>query len=70
METIENHIELNRKILENPTTSPQHRRHIEDELKHLEEYQKNHPEDHHDPTTLEIYCEENPDADECKIYEN
>jgi hypothetical protein len=69
MENIETHINVDKQILEDPTTSPQQRRHIEGELEQLERYQKNHPEDHHDPTGLELYCEDNPDAIECKIYE-
>ena len=25
--------------------------------------------DHHDPTALELFCEVEPDADECRIYD-
>jgi hypothetical protein len=75
MENIESHIEKDRKILDNPQTSPQQRRHIESELEELETYVKNHKEDieagdHHDPTPLELYCDSNPEADECRIYED
>ena len=75
MESIEKHIERDKKILENPTTSPQQRRHIETELQELELYQKNHQKeieagDHHDPTALELFCEVEPDADECRVYED
>lgn len=70
MENIKQHIEKDKKILEDPTTSPQARRHVEEELKALQEYHNTHPEDDHDPTSLELYCEINPDADECRIYEN
>ena len=70
MESIEKHIEKDKDILQNPTTSPQQRRHIEQELYELEIYQHNHPEDHHDPTALELFCEVEPDADECRIYED
>lgn len=70
MDNIKQHIEYDKSILDNPTISPQKRRHIQDELKSLERYQKNHPEDEHDPSSLEMYCDENPEADECKIYEN
>lgn len=69
MENIEAHIKVDKEILEDPTTSPQQRRHVEGELEQLERYQKNHPDDHHDPSGLELYCEDNPDAVECKIYE-
>ena len=75
MENIEKHIEVDKQILENPTTSPQQRRHIEGELHELEVYAENHKKeiaagDHHDPTALELYCEMEPDADECRIYED
>lgn len=75
MENIESHIEKDRKILDNPQTSPQQRRHIEGELGELETYVKNHKAeieagDHHDPTPLELYCDSNPEADECRIYED
>ena len=75
MESIEKHIEKDREILENPTISPQQRRHVESELEELEAYAENHKEDieagdHHDPTPLEMYCDANPDADECRIYED
>ena len=55
---IETHIEKDKKILEDPTISPQMRRHTADELEHLERYHKEHPEDHHDPTAFEMYCDE------------
>lgn len=70
MENIEQHIEHDRKILDDPTVSPQSRRHAEDELKSLERWAERHPEDRHDPTPFEIYCDENPEALECRIYED
>ena len=75
MESIEKHIAADKEILENPTTSPQQRRHIEGELEELELYVKNHKKeieagDHHDPTALELFCEVEPDADECRVYED
>ena len=45
MENIEAHIEADKKILEDPTTSPQQRRHIEEELHELEVYVENHKEE-------------------------
>jgi hypothetical protein len=68
--TITNHIEKDRKILDDPTISSQSRRHIEGELESLERYHERHPEDLHDPTALELFCDENPDASECRIYED
>ena len=75
MESVEKHIEVDKQILEDPTTSPQQRRHIECELTELNVYVENHKKDieagdHHDPTPLELYCEMEPDADECRVYED
>jgi hypothetical protein len=75
MESIEKHIEKDKEILDNATTSPQMRRHIEGELHELEDYVENHKEeieagDHHDPTPLELYCETNPSEQECLVYED
>jgi hypothetical protein len=65
MESIEKHIEKDKKILEDPTTNPQMRRHIEGELHELEEYVE-----HHDPTFLELYCDQNPSEPECLVYDD
>lgn len=70
MENIEAHIEQDKKILDNPQTSPQARRHTQEELAALEAYKERHPEDNHDPTALELYCDENPEALECRVYED
>ena len=75
MESIEKHIEKDKEILDNATTSPQMRRHIEGELHELEDYVEHHKEeieagDHHDPTPLELYCETNPSEQECLVYED
>lgn len=70
MENIEAHIEADREELANPQLSPQRRRHIEGELEELKAYAERHPEDHHDPTPLELYCDTNPDALECRVYED
>ena len=75
MESIEKHIKVDEEILANPTTSPQQRRHIEGELEELNVYAENHKKeiaagDHHDPTALELYCEMEPEADECRIYDD
>jgi len=70
MENIEQHIEADREELSNPQLSPQRRRHLEGELEELEAYHENHPDDTHDPTPLELYCDANPNALECRIYED
>ena len=68
--SIQQHINEDKDILDNSTLSPQMRRHIEDELDHLKKYQANHPDEDYDPTPLELFCDENPDAEECRIYED
>ena len=70
MSTLDDHIERDKKILDDPLTSSQSRRHIEDELESLKRYKNNHPHAVHDPTPLELYCDENPEALECRIYED
>ena len=70
MENIDNHIKRDKEILSDPTVSPQMRRHIEGELVDLETYRSNHPEDTHDPTPLELYCDSNPGALECRVYDD
>ena len=75
MDSIEQHIEADKKILDDPQTSPQARRHTEEELAALEAYAERHKEeieagDHHDPTALELYCEVEPSAPECKTHDN
>ena len=68
--SIEDHIQQERDLLQDPTLSPQMRRHTADELEQLEAYHEHHPEDHHDPTALELYCDANPDALECRVYDD
>ena len=75
MDSIEQHIQKDKDILQDPTTSPQQRRHIEGELHDLEEYAEHHKAeieagDHHDPTPLELYCDANPSEPECLIYDD
>jgi len=70
MENIQKHIEHDKKILDDPMSSSQSRRHVEEELESLERYQQRHPEDDHDPSPLELFCDENPGALECKIHDN
>ena len=51
-------------------TSSQRRRHLQNELESLKKYKENHPNEDHDPTSLELFCDENPDSLECRIYED
>jgi hypothetical protein len=68
--TLQQHINDDRDELDNPNTSGQRRRHLEDELDSLEKYQVSHPDEDHDPTPLELYCDTHPDSLECRIYED
>jgi hypothetical protein len=70
MDNIDQHIQRDIDLLNNPTSSPQARRHAEEELEALNLYKERHPGDSHDPTSLELYCDLNPDAPECRIYED
>lgn len=68
--TLQQHINDDRDELDNPNTSSQRRRHLEDELDSLEKYQVNHPDEDYDPTSLELYCDSNPNALECRMYDD
>lgn len=68
--SLQQHINDDKDELDNPNTSSQRRRHLEGELDSLEKYQVSHPDDDHDPTALELYCDEHPDALECRVYED
>lgn len=70
MESIDKHIETDKQILDDPQTSPQARRHTQEELAALEAYKENHPGETHDPTPLELFCDSNPNALECRVYED
>ena len=70
MENIETHIQKDKEILDDPTISPQMRRHTEEELEDLQAYAERHPNDNRDPSSLELYCDSNPDALECRVYED
>lgn len=67
--SLQQHINNDRDELDNSNTNSQRRRHLENELNSLKKYQINHPDDDHDPTPLELYCDAHPDALECRIYE-
>lgn len=72
MKSIQEHIEKDIAELYDALANgnKQRARHISDELEQLENYKKNHPDESHDPTPLELYCELNPESDECRIYED
>ena len=70
MDNIDQHIQKDEDLLNDPMISPQSRRHTEEELEALKTYKENHPEDDHDPTPFELYCESNPSALESRIYDS
>ncbi|MCS5693064.1 hypothetical protein NZK33_13890 [Cyanobium sp. FGCU-6] len=72
MKTIDEHIEKDRAEIEAARAAGDSGkvRHLEEELKGLEEYKDHHPEDSHDPTALEVYCDLNPEAPECRVYDD
>ncbi len=70
MENIDTHIQTDKQILDDPQTSPQARRHTQEELTALEAYKANHPGEEHDPTPLELFCDSNPGALECRVYDD
>ena len=59
MKSIEDHIEYDKKIADDPQANPAARRHAKEELHELEEYVEHHKAeieagDHHDPNALEL----------------
>ena len=68
--TLQQHINEDKDELDSGHLSSQRRRHLESELDSLEKYQANHPDTDHDPSSLELFCDENSDAEECRIYED
>jgi hypothetical protein len=66
--TLTQHIQNDQKELDNCNISPQRKRHLEAEIKSLEKFQSNHPNEEKDPSPLELFCDENPHALECRIY--
>ena len=72
MESIETHIAKDREELAKAkATGDQAKvRHYASELEDLELYRSHHPEKHNDPTPLELHCDLNPEAPECRIYDD
>ena len=75
MKTIEDHIAKDKEIAEDPKATPAARRHAEDELHDLEDYVSHHAAeiaagDHHDPNTIELWCDQHPDEPECLVYDD
>lgn len=47
----------------------QRKRYLEGYLQELLEYQKHNPNAQEIPTVLQLFCDLNPEAPECKIYD-
>ena len=70
MKSIEDHIKKDQDIIHDPLANPAARRHAKEELHDLEEYKAHHPEDHHDPNALELWCDQHPEEPECLVYDD
>jgi hypothetical protein len=56
--------------LENASSNEQRKRYLQAHLEELLVYQKNHPDAIEIPNSLELFCDLNPDAQECRIYDD
>ena len=45
-------------------------RHLTEELQWLLDHKKEFPDDPHDPSPLELFCEQNPEEPECLVYDD
>jgi len=72
MNTIDEHIQKDQTEIQSAKASGDEAkvRHLTEELHSLEEYKEHHPEDKHDPNTLELFCDANPDEPECLVYDD
>ena len=72
VDTIATHIAKDREELARAQASGDEAkaRHYATELEGLETYRSHHPDDHKDPTSLEVHCDLNPDAPECRVYDD
>ena len=61
MKSIEDHIEYDKKIADDPQANPAARRHAKEEIA---------AGDHHDPNALELFCDMHPDEPECLVYDD
>lgn len=56
--------------LGNSSLNKQRKRYLEGHLEELLEYQKHHPDATVIPNALELFCDLNPNALECRIYDD
>jgi hypothetical protein len=55
--------------LDGDNITKQRRRYLESYMEELDRYIKNHPDITQIPSSLELYCDLNPDAPECRKYD-
>ena len=67
---LEQHIIKIAEELERTSENAQRQRYLKSYLEELLKYQKNNPNALEVPTSLELYCQLNPGAQECKIYDD
>ena len=72
MNTIDEHIAKDKSEIEAAKAAGDQSkvRRLEDEVRGLEEYKDHHPDDKKDPSPMEVYCDLNPDAPECLVYDD
>lgn len=72
MESIDRQIELRKQELMDALANQNDgkSRHLLKELAMLDHYKAEHPDDDHAPSSLELFCQDNPSAQECLIYED
>ena len=72
MENIDSHLSQLKAALEQARQSGDSAKvnHLEKELHDLEAYKSHHPDEQKDPTPLEVYCDLNPEAPECLVYDD
>ena len=70
MKKIDEHIESIKNTLNDSQISKQQRRYLEQELEELEKFRENNPDAENVPNSLELFCDSNPDALECRIYDD
>lgn len=58
-----------RKELDVNSINKQRKRYLESYLFELTSYAQKHPEANEIPSQLALYCELNPDASECRIFD-
>ena len=67
---LEQHIVKIAEELEKYSENTQRQRYLKSYLEELLKYQKANPDELEVPTSLELYCQSNPSALECRMYDD